>query len=194
MRRVIVSVLLLVATGVSAQPCDVPAGYANVAYVQEGDIRVGFATDKLTYKPGEPIHYYLVVQNLGAAQWSVNWGVDPQNVFFVTEDSYNSIDDPGFWDNAAYIYPSVIYYFSVGTTLDPGQCRIWDETTLYPIEYPTPANGQYHVFGGMASVTFTDVATIAWEMPSTGIMLTINVDSSVAAEETTWGRIKALYE
>jgi hypothetical protein len=175
-----------------AQTCDVPSGYANATETQEGDIHIAFATDKAQYEPGEPINFILIVTNTGTEQWYLNSGMDPQNAFILTFDACTDANDPACgW---LYLYPQVVYQFGTGTRLDPGACRVWTHTTHFDPFYPAPSEGSYRAFGGMAIMWFGDEEnSVLWQVPANGLSVTVLVESSIAVDDVTWGRVKALY-
>ena len=184
----ILAILSMLATGVMAQ-CDLPTGFTNFDVAYENDLKITFATDKMSYATGETVQFYFIVQNLGTSIFSINWGSDPQDGIFVLPVSCTSLTQTCF-ENSPFHHPEIVYYFSGGTTLDPGECRIWErswDTSIYPA---TPAT--YNVLGGMWQPMYDDNVGL-FHVPTTPILLTIAIDSSIPTEKSTWGQIKELY-
>lgn len=174
------------------QDCDIPSSYANPVLVDEGTLRIRYATDKTVYAPTETIHFYLVVQNLGEAPFYINWGVDPQDGHYILRPPYVTLDeccatDEDRWANTLWYLPDFWYFFSQGTTLQPGECRVWQRTIdLNWTENPVP--GTYRVLGGMFNA-----GVYEFVVPQDGVALDIAIAIPVSTEPTTWGRVKALY-
>jgi hypothetical protein len=137
--------------------------------------------------------FYLVVENIGTETFSMNWGIDPQNGFFVMPDTCTSINQPGCYTAALYYYPTTIYFYSDGTTLEPGECRVWTETwDILNWGGGPPPLGNYNVLGGMFQA---DPYSPPGEfvLPVGGAPLTITIDWAIPANEATWGQVKTLY-
>ncbi len=182
------------------QNCDIPPTYPNQVVVDDGTMRVRYATDKTVYAPTEVISFYLVVQNLGATTFYMNWGIDPQDGHFILRPPFESWEEccateESFDANVLLYLPTFIYFFSPGTTLAPGQCRVW-QRTINLNWAPNPPAGVYAVLGGMFHVAF-DWAGGQWNqnfvVPAGGAKLHITIGEPVDVEPSTWGRVKALY-
>jgi len=202
MIRVLIAALALV-TGVSTfagaqcssstgcTECNMPSTYTNVAVVTEGDITVTFASDKASYNTGETVQFYLIVKNDGASQWYLNWLIDPQDGIFVMPPTCTSIEPVAdCFENAVFVHPGIIYFYSAGTTLDPGKCRVWErqwDTNLFPT-----APGMYHVLGGMFEQTL-DATVGHFVMPTGGALLNVTIEGAVGAESASWGAVKTVY-
>ncbi len=185
---VMLGILLLTGYEAMAQ-CELPTGFANSAVVNEGDLNVTFATDKVVYAAGETVQFYFIVENVGASTFSINWNIDPQDAIFVMPLSCTSLNQTCY-DNAVFIHPPIVYFYSAGTTLAPGECRIWArawDTAVIPA-----AAGTYNVLGGMFEPTF-DPAIGIFHVPSAGILLNLTIEGTVPVEGGTWGKIKAIY-
>lgn len=202
MNRLLIAALLLVSGAFSSASgqcssstgcteCDLPSGYTNYATATEGDITVTFASDKTSYNVGETVHFYLIVKNNGASQWYLNWGVDPQDGIFALPPPCTSIAPIATcFDNAVFVHPGIVYYYSAGTTLDPGYCRVWQrdwDTNVFPADA-----GTYNVLGGLFE-TSLDANVGAFVVPSGGLLLNVTIESGVAAEARSWGAVKTLY-
>ena len=170
--------------------CELSADYANDAVVIENDLKVTLATTNRVYRPGDVVRFCLIVQNLGPETVHINWGTDPQDGIFVLDSSCESIDQGDCLLNSPFIHPQVWYFFSTGTTLDPGECRIWEHTWT-TTGLPTPG-GNYVVLGGM----YEPRSQRPWgefHVPTTPVRLELTIDGRVPTENATWSRIKALY-
>ena len=182
----------------SADTCDIPPQFVNKVTVVLDTLSVGFATNKELYSPTETVEFYLVVKNIGTQTFHLNWGVDPQDGFFVLPDTCPLVDWPGCLDDPVFYFPQVIYFYSPGTTLAPGECRVWTESWDIPKENPVPPpDGIYNAFGGMCKVSFTNRITAEYVVPADGAMLNLTIDSTVTGipdHTGTWGRVKALYQ
>jgi len=188
--NVTVLLLVLLASHAMAQ-CELPAEFSNFAVVTEGDLEVTLATDRLTYTPGDIVSFYLIVHNLGTSVFSINWGIDPQDGIFVMPDTCTAVDQGDCFDNNVFYHPQVVYFYSPGTTLDPGECRIWERE--WDTGTQSPDDGTYNVLGGMIEPCFCPTIG-AFHVPTSGVLLQLTIGGTVPADETTWGGIKALYE
>lgn len=171
----------------AAQTCDIPAGYSNSTSIQDGDFLVRFATDKSVYAPGELVQFYLAVKNTGAFQQYFNFGVSPEDAYAVMPDTCASLPD---CDDTIYSYPPIVYYYNSGTTLDPGECRVWAHTSSAAPFDITMVGMTFNVQGGLYQVAPSEPF---WALPAGGLVLSVYVDDSVAVEESTWGAVKARY-
>ena len=184
---------IFLAAPAAAGPCDVPITYTNVVTVQESDMLVSFAADKDVYGPFETVQFYLVVKNVGTETFYMNWDIDPQNGVFVLPDECDSVNQPGCYTAAAFYYPTVLYYYSAGTTLNPGECRIW--TNSWDIGTwgggPPPV-GNYNVLGGMFQA---DPLAPPGEfvLPVGGAVLNVAIDYAIPVSHSTWGHVKTMY-
>ena len=181
-------ILSLIGFGAMAQ-CELPAGFANFGVVSDGDLNVTFATDKLLYGPGETVQFYFIVENVGPSTFFINWGIDPQDCFFIMPLSCTSVNQ-ACYEASVFHHPGLVYFYSSGTTLDPGECRIWArswDTNQEPAEA-----GTYNVLGGMCEPTY-DSNVVFFHVPTSGILLNLTIDGTVPVGEGTWGQIKALY-
>lgn len=190
---IVVLILSMLAAPAVAGPCDVPAQYANVVTVEESNMSISFATDKALYGPLETVQFYLVVENIGTETFYMNWSIDPQNGIFVLPNSCLSVNQAGCYDAAAFYYPTIIYFFSAGTTLEPGECRVW--TNSWDIANwggGPPPIGTYNVFGGMFQAD-VDTPPGNFVLPAEGVMLNLVIDYAIPANDGTWGQVKTLY-
>jgi hypothetical protein len=185
--------LAVVVQTASAQDCDLPANYTNRVTVMEGDMRVAYATDRSLYAPTEVVSFYLVVQNLGTTPFYVNWGIDPQDGHFILRPPFESLEEccttnELLEQNALWYHPDFVYFYSQGTTLSPGQCRVWQRSI--DLDWVTPVPETYTVLGGMfhSQLFYGDFV-----VPTGGARLHITIDNPIPTEDTTWGRVKALY-
>jgi hypothetical protein len=185
--------ILVSSTAFAQDPCDIPDTYTNQVTVVENDLRVGFATDKASYIPSEVVQFYLVVENVGSQTFSINWGIDPQDGVFVLPTSCTALAYPGcFVDEAVYYQPTVIYYYSAGTTLEPGECRIWTHV-WDPAVYGAHPAGTYNVLGGMYEAMPLSPPG-AFRVPTGGVLLSLTIESAIPTKNRTWGEIKVLYD
>ncbi|MDI6809053.1 MAG: hypothetical protein QME66_08755 [Candidatus Eisenbacteria bacterium] len=185
-----VPLFLLLASNAVAQ-CELPAGFSNSAVVTEGDLEVTFATDRLTYAPGDIVSFCLIVHNLGTSVFSINWGIDPQDGIFVMPDTCTAVDQGRCFGGNVFHHPGIVYFYSAGTTLGPGECRAWErtwDTGIQSAEY-----GTYNVLGGMFEACFCQTVG-TFHVLTGGVLLRRIIEGSVSAGESTWGKIKALYE
>lgn len=201
MKRVpLAAFLLLFPAAAIAQSCEVPEGYVNQVIVDDGTMRVRYATDKASYGPTDDVHLYLVVQNLGETAFYLNDGTDPQDGHFILRPPFETwetccVPFANRESTVLLYHPSVLYFFSMGTTLQPGQCRVWEQTL--PLEWATDGvPGTYAVLGGMLHHAW-DVSSNTYEpelvVPAGGAELHIQITGPVAVENHTWGHVKALY-
>ncbi len=188
--------LLLFSGSAAADTCDIPDGYANRVLVVESDtLLVGFATEREVYSPLETVNFYLVVQNTGSAECFINWSIDPQNAIFVLPTSCDSVYTPDCYTSASvFFYPEAVYFYSDGTRLQPGECRVWQNSWDIDVwgDGP-PADGTYNVFGGMFHPIYDIFPDEGFRVPRGGARLTIQIDSSVPVVEKSWGEMKAFY-
>lgn len=191
--------LLAVITGIFlaapavAGPCDVPVTYANVAVVEEAGMLISFATDKDVYGPFETVQFYLVVKNIGTETFYMNWSIDPQNGIFVLPNQCNSVNQPGCYASAEFYHPTVLYYYSAGTTLEPGACRVWTNSwNVATWGGGPPPVGSYNVLGGMFQA---DPVTPPGQfvLPTGGVKVTIAIDYAIPVGYGTWGHVKSMY-
>jgi len=187
---------LMLSSSAMAQTCDVPEEYENQVVVVESDtLVVGFATDKEVYSQLHTVYFYLVVQNIGSDECYMNWSIDPQNAVFVLPTDCDSVYKPDCYVSASvFFYPDYVYFASSGTTLQPGECRIWENEWDIDVwgEGPPP-DGIYKVFGGMFHPIYEMFPDEGFRVPRGGARLTIEIDSTVPVERGTWGRIKSMY-
>jgi hypothetical protein len=180
-----------------AGTCDIPPQFANKVTVVLDTLSVSFATNKELYSSTETVQFYLVVTNIGEQTFHLNWGSDPQDGFFVLPDTCPGVDWPGCLDDPVFIFPQVIFYFSTGTTLEPGECRVWTESWDISVDNPVPPpDGTYNVFGGMCRVSFSSWIDAEYIVPADGVMLNLKIESTVTGVPDyteTWGRLKAIY-
>jgi hypothetical protein len=179
-----------------AQTCDIPEGYTNQVIVVESDtLVVGFATDKEVYSNLDTVNFYLVVQNVGSDECFINWSMDPQNAVFVLPTSCDSVYAPDCYTGASvFYYPTIIYFMSSGTRLQPGECRVWENTWDIDVwDEGAPPDAIYNVFGGMFHPIYGMFPDEGFRVPRGGARLTITIDSTVPVEQGSWGRIKAMY-
>lgn len=203
MRPIMLSgfVLGCMATAAEAQNCEIPPTYTNQVVVEDGGLRVRYATDRSSYNPTDNVQFYLVVENIGATTFSINWGIDPQDGHFILRSPFESLEDCCATDadieaNVLYYLPSTLFFFSAGTTLAPGQCRAWQRTI--DLDWATdPAPGTYAVLGGMLRLTPSAVPGLSYDKtfvaPLGGAKLHIEIAGPVPTATSTWGRVKALY-
>ena len=182
------AILVLSGSGVMAQ-CELPANFSNFDVVYEGDLRVTFATDKPLYVPGETVQFYFIVENVGSTTFSINWGIDPQDGIFVMPLSCTSLNQ-ACYEDAVFYHPGIVYFYSSGTTLDPGECRIWARS--WDTNQIPAAPGTYNVLAGMCQPTY-DANVVFFHVPTTGILLNLTIDGAVPTDGDTWGKVKALY-
>lgn len=156
---------------------------------------IGFATDLEVYPPFGYAQFYLVIENTGTETFYLNWGIDPQNGFFVLPDTCTSVNQPGCYDVKLYYYPTILYYYSDGTTLEPGECRVWTETwDILNWGGAPPPLGDYTVLGGMFEPDVTPPYGVGeFVLPVGGAPLTITIDWAIPVDEKTWGQVKTLY-
>jgi hypothetical protein len=188
----LVGSLILLPTAPLSQPCEIPASYLNQVVVDEGTLRIHYASDKVSYGPTEVVSLYLVVENIGQETFYLNWGVDPQDGHFILRPPYESFADccsteEERWANTLAYHPETIYFFSIGTTLLPGECRTW-QRSLNLAHTENPAPGTYAVLGGMFQAF--DGPFVA---PSGGATLHITLQAPLSTRVSTWGGVKALY-
>ena len=185
---------------VAAQDCEIPATYLNQVTVTEGDLWIGFASDKTTYALTDTAHFYLVVKNIGTEQYYVNWLVDPPNAIHVLPLGCTEVGSSGCTIcDRIYSWPWILYYYSSGVNLAPGECRVFlgGYEAVWPISKfePIPAPGDYTIVGGLykPSVVSDDPCgeLIA---PTTGALLTVTLVNTVSAEPESWGVIKSLFD
>jgi hypothetical protein len=189
------------ASPTAAEDCLTPPGYANHVVVEDGDLRIRYATDRFSYGPADNVSFHLVVENIGATTVSINWGIDPQDGHFILRPPFDSLEDCCSTDadleaNVLFYLPNVLYFFSAGTTLAPGQCRVWQRTI--DLEWATNVvPGTYAVLGGMLQLVASAIPGASYNMdfiaPSGGAKLTIDITGPVPTAATTWGRVKSLY-
>jgi len=187
---------LVLSTAAAAQTCDIPEGFTNQVVVVESDtLVVGFATDRQVYSHADTVNFYLVVQNTGSDECYINWSIDPQNAVFVLPTSCDSVYTPDCYTSASvFFYPQAVYFYSSGTTLQPGECRVWQNSwEIATWGDGPPADGIYNVFGGMFYPIYGIFPDEGFRVPRGGAALTIEIDSTVPVEEGSWGRIKVLY-
>jgi hypothetical protein len=169
--------------------CELPATFANFSVVNENDLKISFATDKTSYVLGETVQFYFIVENVGVSTFSINWGMDPQDCIIVLPLSCTSLTQDCY-DDSPFHHPGFVYFYSSGTTLEPGECRIWArswDTAERPATLAT-----YNVLGGMFEPTF-DGTIGTFHVPTVPILLNITIDDAVPAEGSTWGSIKELF-
>lgn len=188
----VAAVLLLFPSTPLAQSCEIPESYANQVLVDDGTLRVRYATDKASYGLSEVVSLYLVVQNLGSTPFYENWGVDPQDGHLILRPPYESLadccaTDEERWANTVGYYPEIIYFFSMGTTLQPGECRVWQRSIDLSHAEDVIA-GTYAVLGGMFRA-FDGPFVV----PTDGAKLHITLQAPLATRVSTWGNVKALY-
>ena len=193
--RSIISTLVMVlfCTTVAADTCKVPPGFTNRVYVVESDtLLVVFATDKQVYSPGDTLSFYLMVQNNGDGEFYENWGCHPQSEFRVVPGSCDSVTQVG----CRAVYPPCPQYRGMdcgGTRLEPGSCRVWQESWVIASCSGPPPDGTYKGYGGMLKRLGTGTPPYGFVIPRGGAQVTIEISSSLPVEESSWGRIKALY-
>jgi hypothetical protein len=113
---------------------------------------------------------------------------------FVLPTSCDSVAQPDCdTDDAVFYHPTVVYFYSSGTRLQPGACRVWQVSWPIATWGEQPLDGTYKVFGGMFKPDWTVSPPGAFVVPRGGALLTIQINSSVPVEEGSWGRIKGLY-
>jgi len=192
-KLLLIFVILVWAVPAAAGPCDIPIGYANVVVVEEADMLISFATDKDIYGPYETALFYLVVENIGTETFYMNWNIDPQDGVFVLPDSCTSVNQTGCYAAAAFYHPTILYYYSAGTTLEPGECRIWTRTwDIGTWGGGPPPVGNYRVLGGMFEA---DPVTPPgnFVLPAGGATLSIAIDYAIPTNASTWGQVKSMY-
>ncbi len=193
--------VLLAAPIAAAQDCEIPPAYGNQVVVEEGGLRIRYATDGKSYGAADDVLLYLVVENVGATTFSINWGIDPQDGHFILKPGFETFEEccsEDFDANVLIYLPSLVHFFSPGTTLDPGECRAWLRTI--PLAWvteggaPPPAPGRYAVLGGMFRMA-ADFSPQNSEFiaPRDGAKLYIEITGPTPTAVTTWGAIKALY-
>jgi hypothetical protein len=187
----------LTSPALAVNACDIPLNFTNQVTIVESDMWIGFATDKHDYSFSDTVQFYLVVKNIGTELFYINWGIDPQDGLFVLPLGCTSVQQVGCFDHAAFYYPGILYYYSAGTTLNPGECRIWTE--MWDIDRSqTPESGTYTILGGMFEATPATEELGQFVVPVGGAQLTVTIGGVATGvrDEThsTWGMIKALYE
>jgi len=188
----------LLPTAAEAQDCAIPPSYANQAsVVTPNDLWVGFATDKYAYTLTDTVRFYLIVKNNGTEVFYINWHIDPQDGIFVLPAGCTEPYQPGCfsWDDQIFTWPWIIYGYSDGTRLNPGECRIWKSAYWSISTYrDAPPPGQYNVLGGMLKGPYASGTPYGqFVVPDGGVLLQIVIESEVGAENETWGSIKALF-
>jgi hypothetical protein len=188
---------LILSGSATAQTCDIPDGYANQVLVVESDtLLVGFATDQEVYSPFDTVNFYLVVQNIGSNEFYINWNIDPQNGIFVLPTSCDSVYTPDCYVSAAaFFFPEAVYFMSAGTRLQPGECRVWQNSwDIATWGDGPPPDGTYNVFGGMFHPIYDIFPDEGFRVPRGGARLTIQIDSTIPVERGSWGQVKAMYK
>jgi hypothetical protein len=196
--RILFPILLLVLIPSGAFPCDVPAGYSHVATLEEGDLVVSLAVDKETYHGGDPVNFYLGIQNTGENTIQASCSQSPMNIFSVMREDCLSLEIP-CREASLFFYPEVVYYFGETIAVPPGECvtrtATWDGWLTgwdgHVVKY-LPEPGSYVILAGLYQVLLTE-PHMDMVIPDNGITLPIVLDSQVPAETATWGRLKARY-
>ena len=190
----------MLSSGAMAQDCTIPPSYANQAsVVTPNDLWVGFATDRHVYALNDTVRFYLVVKNNGTATFYINWHIDPQDGIFVLPAGCTDLYQPGCfsWDDQIFSWPWIIYAYSDGTLLNPGECRVWKSAfwsiSTYRGNVPSP--GTYNVLGGMYKPPYASGTPYGqFVVPDGGVLLQIRIESEISVDSATWGSIKALFE
>lgn len=195
----IVLVSLLLAAGARAQDCSIPPAYLNQAsVVTSNNLWVGFATDKHNYMLGDTARFYLVVKNIGTETFDIWWGTDPMDGVFVLPEGCTDINQPGCIpeeDYPVFSWPWVIYMYSDGTTLLPGQCRVWHDAYWPIATWQGGAEpGTYSVLGGMYKPPYFSIHPHGeFVVPPGGVLLSLTILDPTATRSATWGAIKGFY-
>ena len=182
----------------TADPCNIPASYANYASRTEGDIKYTFAMDRPTYVLGSDLLYFhYIVENLGTGPVTFIIGQTPMRAFVIYPDTCLSLDQLGCLDAAVQFDPTMVFYGGGLFTLNPGECKVFSRSwnqgpECMDCELRT---GSFHVFGGL-----WEVMPVGWPghwFGPSDLMLNIEiVDTPTGISETettTWGAIKSIY-
>jgi len=182
----------LLGAGPSSAACPAPPEYANVTTVQDGDILVTFAADQHVYLEGQTVRFFLSFENTGSEEVYIPAPHTPEYQILILPDTCLSVDQPGCESIYARL-PEGVYFFSPGTFIDPGECRVdfarWDDisSALFPA-----GSGGYRVFGGL-----TDGWTVFSVPTGENAELLFKISTTSGIPEgpvpSTWGRVKALY-
>jgi len=188
----LVSLLVGLAISIS-DPCSVPPGYMNNTSRTEGDLKFTFAMDEFVYSESDTIRFHYIVENIGQDTFYVNWGIDPMYAFFIYPDSCFTLDQPGCFDEAIYYYPQIVYYYSEGIHLLPGECKVfsesWDQSKNTDV---TPGPGSYRVFGGLWKPDPGPSWPGSFQLQSE-LALEIVIEDPIETDVQSWGRIKSLH-
>jgi hypothetical protein len=173
----------------SAAACQ--TDFENQTVVPHGDLLITFATNKSVYDVGEPVDFFLCIENMGTVPFSFHTWAIPQDGYWVLSDTCTTWTSDYCWNLGPHFYPDAFFFMEWTLVIPAGGSRTWTHTwNGLNRSGSLPLAGTYPVFGGLR-----DDRTSGDEMfiPPGGARLTITLNSAVPVSKTTWTRLKAFY-
>jgi hypothetical protein len=165
--------------------------FPNQVILSSGDLIITFATDRAVYDVGEPVDFFLCIENRGTAPFSFHTWAIPQNGCWVLSDTCTTPASDYCFNLGPYVFPEGFYWMERTLVIPPGASQTWTHQwggRKRSGELPSP--GVYPVFGGLRDDRGNGEEML---VPPGGVRLTITLSSGVPTLPTTWGQVKALY-
>lgn len=182
-------VIVLCFTDSSAQ-CSLDEEMINTVAIPDGNLEVLFGSTHSAVQPGDQVGFQLIVTNVGQDPVELWWPVHDPDVLYIQPAAVTNPISPE--SPPVYHEPTILYFYSGGVTLAPGECLIHDfswDTAAHPCEV-----GAYRAWSGLVAWLY-DVTPPTWEWitPAGGATLDLEMTDDVAAESVSISTIKGLF-
>lgn len=191
-RAVCVLIMSLSGSAVAAQDCEIPPSYVNRATVLVSDtVLVSIATDESVYLPLDTVRVYFQIENVGEHEFIFEAPCYPWTTAFILPGDCDSLGQPNC--DALPMPPVPGLCPAMPLRIEPGECYNWEKSLDMSCCGYTPPNGEYGVWGGLLIQCHSGVSPCGIVFPTGGIRVMMEIDSSLALRQASWGRVKSLY-